>query len=1130
MPSIDAFHDAMESMRQGESTMHLRYYLAASAATLSLACGLAAAPAAAQETTSTVRGIVEADGQPIAGATVTVRHEPSGTVSTTRTGPDGNFNATGLRIGGPFSVEVDADGFEQTRITDIFLTAGTPVFVPVEVATQVIVVTAAATEARDLGLGPSTTLNRERIEGVASTNRDIRDIARRDPFVSIDPSNSRTIEIAGQNGRLNRFSVDGVQFSDDFGLNNGGLPTSRGPVPYDAIEQLSVKVAPYDVSEGDFQGGAVNVVLRSGDNSFTGSGFYTYLDDSLTGDNIRGTPVTLDFKSEQYGGFLSGPIIRDKLFFALAYERLDESRPIDEGPAELGFAVPIPRVTTALLDQVSGIAQNVYGYDTLGVFRTTSESDEKFTAKLDWNINDAHRASLTYIRNEGSQQFSQNNVTSTTGPTLGYRANGYELTEEVNSGVLQINSQWSDNFSTEARVSYRDYNRGQVSFGGLDIAQFEVCTDATSVVNTASSNSLTTCGNTTTSAPRLFFGPDISRQANQLNTENFSIEITPRLEAGAHTFKAVFGYTDINVFNLFLQRATGDIYFVSIADLQSGAANRLRLAGAVPSGDINDAAASFSTQAYTFALQDSWTIDPTLLVTVGGRYDLQGSASRVALNPNFLARAGFPNTYTFKGLGVFQPRIGVEWKPVTRLVLNAGFGKFAGGAPDVFLSNSYSNTGQLTNAIDIQRTTAASGCNVNDAALCNAALNNVNGRTYPSQVLDFLQTNVGSLAAAPVNAVSPNYDLPSQWRATFSANYDADLGALGDDWLFGVDFLYGNTDRANTYVDTRSVVIGTLPDGRPRYARTTQGILAGDTNQTNQDLVLTSTSRGESIIAVARFEKSWDFGLTVGGSYTFQDIEDVNAVTSATAGSLYGNTAFADPNNAAYGTSIYEVRHSVKWNVDFHHAFFGDYKTRFNLFGEYRTGRPYSFTARDPASGRSPVFGVNGNNSRYLLYVPADINDPLVSYDSDATRTSLDNLINGTNLSKYRGGIAAKNIARGPGYWKVDLHIDQEIPTFIGGSRIKLFADIENVLNLIDSDWGVQRQVAFPYFASVVNVQCLSGPVATGTTPTSAQINTSSAQTCAQYRYSAYNDPNIVVQNQNRQSLYAIRLGVKFEF
>jgi hypothetical protein len=212
--------------------MNIRFYLAAGVAALSIA-SLNPAPAFAQETTSSVRGTVESTSGPVAGATVTITHEPSGTTTTSTTDADGSFSANGLRVGGPFTVTVDAEGFEQGNVTDLSLTAGQAVRLPIVLQEQeAIVVTASALRgATETSTGPITALNRDDIEGVASINRDIRDLARRDPLVTMDLSNARTIEIAGNNGRLNRFSVDGAQFSDDFGLNNGGLPTSRGPVP-----------------------------------------------------------------------------------------------------------------------------------------------------------------------------------------------------------------------------------------------------------------------------------------------------------------------------------------------------------------------------------------------------------------------------------------------------------------------------------------------------------------------------------------------------------------------------------------------------------------------------------------------------------------------------------------------------------------------------------------------------------------------------------------------------------------------------------------------------------------------------------------------------------------------------------
>jgi hypothetical protein len=906
-------------------------------------------------------------------------------------------------------------------------------------------------------------------------------------------------------------------------------------VPFDAIEQLSVKVAPFDVQEGDFQGGAINVVLKSGGNRFRGSAFYTFSDDSITGDRTRGRDIDLNFKSEQYGAFLSGPIIKDRLFFMVTYEKLDESDPFDDGVGP-GFANQIPGLSLDTINNVSAIAQNVYGYDTQGLIQNAVEQDEKIAAKLDLNISDNQRASLTYIRNTGTQQFQQNAFLNAP-VALGLQSNGYELAEEVNSGVFQLNSQWTDTFSTELRVSYRDYNRDQTPFGGRDFAQFEVCTDANSV------GSITSCV-----GPRVFFGPDVSRQSNDLNTENTSVDFVARQDFGNHRVKATFGYTDIDVLNLFLQRSLGDIYFDSIADFQNRRAGRFRLGGAVPSLNPLDAAARFSTNIYTFGIQDDWDVTDTLQVQIGARYDLYHNRERPILNSNFLGRAGFSNRETLSGLGVFQPRFGFNWKAADRLIIRGGVGIFAGGTPDVFLSNSFSNTGQLTNQIDISRanpTGAANAnldpvCNLaantpNRAAICNAALNNVTGRDFPGAVTGFLTNNTGALAAAPVNAIDPDFDLPRLLRATLSANYEADLGPLGDGWLLGADILYGNTLRGIQYTDIRSVVVGTLPDGRPRY-----GPLGGGAT-TNQDLILTNDNRGRSIIGVARVSKSWDFGLSIDASYTRSDIEDSNALTSSTAGSLYSNNAFLDPNSAALGTSIYQIKDQYKFSVDFKREFFGDAETRFSLFGEYRTGRPYSITSFDPTGGRLAVTGTVGNAARNLLYVP-QLNDPLVSFDTAASETAFNKLVDEIGIGKFRGRIIPKNTQQSPDFFKVDLHVSQEIPVpVLSGAKVKLFADFENLLNLIDSDWGSLRQVAFPQTAAIANIQCLTTPTPTGTPVVAvgtaanqipaggrAVVATNTGQACAQYRYS-----NVVAPQEllvSRQSLYQIRVGVRFEF
>jgi hypothetical protein len=1107
----------------------MRHFLNVS--TIAVAAACLASAAHAQETTSSIRGLVTAGTAPVVGAAVTITHDPSGTTVSTTTGSDGSFNAPGLRIGGPFSVKVVASGYSDTTITDIQLTAGQPLRLPIMLtaAAADIVVSASRTRALELSAGPITSLNRNAIEGVASVRHDIRDLARRDPFATIDPGQSNGVMIAGQNARLNRFSVDGLRFSDNFGLNVGGLPTARGPVPLDAIEQFSVKIAPFDISEGDFQGGSINVVLRSGTNTLHGSGGYTYSSDSLTGSrtvpgiaNPTGR-IRLDFKSKTFGGFVSGPIIKDKLFLAISYEHLEEGSPVTIGTA--GFPSVVPNLTDAQISNISTIAQTVYNYDTLGVQRTTNEKDEKWTVKGDWNITNGQRLSATWIHNNSNNGFTAGfSSTVPTTPVLGLQSNNYLRPEKIDSYVTQLVSDWSSNFHTEIRGNYRKYDLSPVPYGEFNFAQMQVCLDPTAAAqqNGAANTNATLCSQGSTAAPgaaRLYLGPDQFRHFNYVRTKQYGADIALRWEYGNFSMKATAAWSHLDVANAFTQNAFGNYYFDSVADFQARRAGSLTLGGSI-TGNLLDTLASFKYDQYTFGGQVAWDPSADLNVTLGARTDFYGGITPPPVNSFFLGRYGFANTAVINGKMVFQPRASMTWSPVDKLRLRAGFGLFAGGSPDVFLGNSYSVSGVFQNSVTITRNLNGIGCQGGiSAALCSAALDGVNGRNFSSLVTDFLRTNVGSLSVANTNAMDPNYHMESTWKASFSADYNPVFdNFLGGGWNIGGDLYAGFVNYAPMYLDLRLRQIGTAPDGRPRYVSTSNnGATIGPVpTNANTDLFLTNTRKGHSFVGVARIDKSFNFGLSVGGSYTFQDIKDVSAMNGTTGSGTYGGTAMVDPNKPAYGRSTYEIRNSFKMHFDYDHAFFGEYKTRISLFGEHRSGIPYSLTMSDSVATLSHgnTFGVTGTTSRFLLYVPnvsSATADPLVTYDSATTFTNFANFVTANKLKQ--GKIAGKNSMRAPSFTKFDLHLEQEVPTPVfSNARIKLFGDIENIGNLINKEWGSLRQVAFPYLAPVVNVACAA----------------TTGNNCTQYRYSNFANP--AVDNVGRVSLWAIRVGAKVQF
>ena len=1114
--------------------MKLKYLLAASIVSLA-ATATIATPASAQETTSSVRGdVTDQNGAPIAGATVTVTHVPSGTASTQTTDASGSFNAAALRLGGPFLVEVSADGYEIASQEIGFLTAGQAQRISVALVEQgqTIVVTGnRVRSAITLATGPATVLTARDIAGVANVQRDIRNLAARDPLVTLDATNGNAISIAGQNNRYNRFTVDGVAFGDPFGLESGGLVSSRGPVPLDAIGEFSVETAPVDIQQGFFQGGAINTQLKSGGNRFTFLGGAYFQNDDLRGTRARELTRVGSFESQIYTAQVTGPIIKDKLFFAVTYERTRDTVPADVAPSQLGL-------TDTDLTTIDGIAQNVYNFDTLGVANDIVESDDKLVTKLDWNIADGHRLTATYIWNESSQLAGQTGTGQITAanPTYNLLSNNYTQGAVNHFGIIQSNNQWSDEFSTVLRVSYADYVRLQVPVGGnRDFGQFLVCLDPTNPT-TAPGNSASQCS---AGQQRLQFGPDISRQANELDSQSLAIEFAATLKANNHTFKLIAERRQQDVRNLFAQRTSGAWYFDTIADLQAQRANSLDIA--VPlRGGIDTVTAEFQNNSWTFGLSDTIDVTDTLTVVAGVRYDLFDAPVRPFFNQDFQNRFGFSNAETLNARDLFQPRFGVNWAPTDRLQVRGSAGLFGGGSPLVWISNSYSNPGPTLGRVQVNRvpgtggapdTFTISGLTLTADqrnAIGAATLNGVTGGTgIPQSLIDAIRTS--GTATAPTNALDPNFEVPSTWRFAGSVDYEANLGFLGDGWNFGADVIYSKVNNALEWTDLRSVPNGTLPDGRVRYTA-----LAGqDINGRNTDILLTNTDFGDSWNLVARFNKRWDIGFFLNGSYTYQDASDQNPGTSSVAFSNYTNTVVGDDGNfSAQGISNYQRDHQFRLGAGFDGDIFGENNTRIELFYNLRSGQPYSYVYNDPTGGafRPAVLGVQGRNGRGLIYVPnvsSATADPRVAYAPNFDFIGFQNFIQNSELAEYQGQIAPKNIAKTPWVHKLDLAVRQEVP-FVFGGKIEFSAEMENVLNFIDKDWGTIRQVGFPYAAQVVNVTCLTAPQGT---PGSATAT--NAQPCAQYLYSNRSGTTFaapVEATQINGSLWGVRFGVRVKF
>ena len=491
------------------------------------AATLIAAPAAlqAQETTSAMRGtVLGADGTPAEGAVVRVTDTRTGNSRTATTSASGQFTLGGLRVGGPYTVQVEAEGFAPQTVTDIGLALGdtytfTVALTPEQV--EEIVVTASALQSVQVALGPSATFSLADLQDAPAINRNINDVIAIDPRVYVDEAFNDSVQCGGASSRFNALTVDGVRLSDNFGLNSNGYPTERMPFPYDAIDQVAVELAPFDVMYGGFTACNINAVTKSGTNEFHGSVFYDYYDDSLTGDELEGDAIDPGtFDQKRYGLSIGGPIVRDRLFFFAAYEKLEGINIFSRGPADSSSGTPVLGVTQAQLDRIQQIARDVYGYDPGGIPPSLPVEDEKYLLKFDWNINDDHRAAYTYSYNDGFN----NNESDGSSNEFEFLNHLYERGSELKSHVGQLFSSWGENFTTELRVSYQELDNRQIPLGGTDFGEVQILTF----------NDPDGPGPISPQSATVYLGADDSRHANKLYYETSNYKLAGTYTLGDH--------------------------------------------------------------------------------------------------------------------------------------------------------------------------------------------------------------------------------------------------------------------------------------------------------------------------------------------------------------------------------------------------------------------------------------------------------------------------------------------------------------------------------------------------------------------------------------------------------------------
>jgi hypothetical protein len=896
--------------------------------------------AQAQVTTSSVRGIVQSNsGATIPNALVQITNSETGFTRVVATDGSGAFAIRNLPVTGGYDIEVTAESFQGARVEGVFLSLGEDtelsfVLEGGEFVDEVIVVAQRQVIA-DLAIGPNASFGLETLENAPAINRTISDIVRIDPRISVDEGRGgiNAIQCAGQNSRFNSFTIDGVQINDAFGLNSNGFPTERQPFPFDAIGQVSVELAPLDVIYGNFTACNINTVTKSGTNTFSGSAFIDYTDDGLRGDTAGDQTFDFgEFDEIRYGATIGGPIIEDKLFFFAAYEKLEGANTYPNTSVTLGDG-PF-QVSQAVVNEIADIARNVYQYDPGFIPASFPNSDEKVLVKLDWNINNNHRATGTFQWNDGF------NIVRSDGDTdeLEFSNHLYERGTELFSYSGAIFSDWTDNFSTELRASYQEVDPRVASLGGTDFGEIRI-----------------EAGNVD-----VYLGGDDSRSANDLDYDVFDLIFRANYNAGNHNFTFGAETQRVEVFNLFIQQAETEIRFRSVEDFRNGIASQVEFNNA-PSLNPLDAAAEFAYNRNALYIQDEWSVTSALTVAAGLRYDWYTSNDVPVENPDFVADYGFSNAQNFDGVELWQPRVGITWDATDTLQFHGGVGRYSGGNPNVWLSNNYSSNNitqvgaRIRGAIDLFSL---------DYVLAEDGVPNGPGWAVPRELAESVATGQGR--NFEINYLDPDFTVPSEWKysigATWNPVFNTGEDLFGGEWFFQTDLLWSQAE--NTAIILRGDLVETgsqVIDGvtYPIYSSP----LLDSFTLTNADV------ENESFVFSFGAAKDWDNGWSARIGYAYSDAKDVQPMTSAVAFSNYNLRAFTDPQEQVLSTSNYNTKHRFTANVSYEKDFFKDYNTRFDTFFLSQSGQPYSRTQPGQGGGAGNIYGFTPflDNNRILL-------------------------------------------------------------------------------------------------------------------------------------------------------------------
>jgi hypothetical protein len=963
-------------------------------------------------TTAAISGRVTNDqGQALPSAQVVVTNTATGAVSGVAARGDGRFFIPGLQPG-TYRVAVSMTGFAPQIRENVTLSLGQTANFDFTLGVQAVELEGLTVRGERDGAvisrgrtGASSVVNDSTLRRSPTITRDLQDFTRLVPQLAVTNSSTGAVSAGGRNNRFNQLQIDGTASNDLFGLSASGAPGGQSgakAITLEAIQELQVVIAPFDVRQNGFTGASVNAVTRSGTNQFKGSLSGFTRNETLAGrykDN-SGTlsPKLTEFQNQEYAGSFGGPILKDKAFFFLAGERTMRTDPTN-------YKAGTDAAAGITLEQATQVHDRLVelGFDPGSVGdRDIQRASTNLFGRLDFNLGENNRLTLRHNFVNG---YRQNFPRSANTFTLGN--GGYTQNNTSNSSVAQLNTSFGNGIFNELRLGYNRV-RDHRDIGDQRFPFVRVEFGSRAVTG----------------------GSENSSQANELDQDAFELTNDLTIPFGAHSFTVGTSNEFAKFRNLFAQNINGYYQFGSFGDFLNGKVKQYD--GRYPaSGQTGMPSSEFTYRRYSLYAQDKWDARDNLQLTFGLRYELPTFPKSPQENPLVYQTYGRHTSEVPKANGLWNPRFGFNWDVMgdKATQVRGGVGLFSGRAPFVWISNAYGNTGLEYVTFSCKAANGAVPAFVTDPN--NQPRNCSEG---------------GTTTPAPnnINFVDPNLKLPQVARYSLAVDRQLPLGLVGT-----VEGLYTRNVWDLMYQNLRIEQTGATVEGRPQYRnRSTPGL--GDA------IDVTNTKEGSSYSLTGQiqrpFRNNWDFSV----AYTYSHAEDKGPLGSSTA---YSNWSFNltdnDPNNPALARSDNDMPHRFVATTSYRANFLRRAATDISLVYVGQSGAPYSFRYNGDINGD----GATGND---LVYVPRNESEirfaPGTGANAGVTPAqswqNLDAFISSNAcLNDARGTVIGRNVCRAPWTNRFDFRIAQNV-TAIRGQNAQITLDILNVGNMLNSKWG----------------------------------------------------------------------------